>query len=1377
MQHKLRLSLWTLMTSSFFVKIAIAEGISVFKESSLTPVDIRKHLEETGKSFSKVGGLKGRGESSKSIQNEKRTKKEEEESLFFKLLTNSTISGETIIYITDHDSESSGKKVTSFNYQNAGYSINNIVRDGGKLYIDEASVSRDTMIESGSIEFVRNLSNSEYAIVKKGGKQIVESGANAEGAKIYGGEQIVFGKRLLGNDFKGSSAYNTEIYAEGGMLGLQNVYSGGMTFDTKIMKGGIQNIDGGQNFNNGSSEDEDFTLNEGAFALNTELFKNGMQNILARGNASEVILYDVSTQKIYDTGYVDTLTINHQAQSWVYAGAILDKDTIVNDFGSLYLYAGNDEAATEVENLILNGEDTKLHSIAIENSGERSQIHIRNLSGNGRVIFTSTGSDKSYSQLNINHLSGQLHFYFNVSFAEHLGDYLLIKKSGSGYHTISVIDSGLEITNSSHKKLKLISDRSGNAHFTLTNSFGEKISTVDAGTYMYSLKNRKNRNTGKIWYLDANYTRDNRNNPLFSDFSFKPSAAPFLDVLTETTIGKGMVVSIADSTLSSCSEEANIIDNSTAESSISNTVQDGGKLYVYSNGFNLYTTIKSGGIEIIKTHGLSQDSTVYKGGKQKIKNGGKAEGTKIYGGEQFVSGKVFVVKGETVMSSAYDTVIFGQNEVPGYQNVYDGGSVFNTKIKEGGVQNLYLEEDLSEESYGSFAFNTEVFSGGEQNVLAGGEAIDVILWGNALQTIDLGGYVKNLIIHDQAKSWLHHGATLEGSTTVNDYGRIYLYAGAEQSRTEVEKIVLNGPNAKLYSIASNVDGDSSLVENLSGNGSVIFTSTVFNPHYSKLQINDLSGNLHFRFNINFAEQRGDYLLIKKGAGHHKISVIDSGVEVINFPLQKQHLVLELDLIHDQSGEAHFTLIDFSGEEIGTVDGGTYMYGLKQKEGEKESEKIWYLSAVFVDDLPFMKSVPQSRSKSPQHLSQNRPVSVFSAPLVSEERVVELLHLRESRRNLKPQSSASIFSTVSFPKAQAIKLSSSVVPHPYSDEHGRIILSTASQSLKDEISVRPVRQLQASSQSSHEISVSDFLTTPSTDAILSISVTPGLIFHNELQTARVGRKILDRNKKSSALWTYAIKSKESITTDHIDFKLEQTGIVLGISGLTEFTGGDFYIGGFGSYDQARVAHARGGTSSINIYGIGAYATYFDYNGWYLDSILKYNRYQNSLKAVSTNGLDIEGNYHQWVVGTSFEAGYRFKTWQNGWMQPYGQLTWLQVEGKKIALSNGMIGDIDRSTSLRSEVGVSLGYELGFGMDVSSMAYITAAWVRENRKGNHVTINEQHKFTTDLSGNVGKLGIGLSSFVSDKLKFYAQAHYLQGHKTKQSLQGIVGLRYSF
>lgn len=125
------------------------------------------------------------------------------------------------------------------------------------------------------------------------------------------------------------------------------------------------------------------------------------------------------------------------------------------------------------------------------------------------------------------------------------------------------------------------------------------------------------------------------------------------------------------------------------------------------------------------------------------------------------------------------------------------------------------------------------------------------------------GYVKDLIIKNQAQSWLHPGATLEGSTMIHDSGRIYLYAGPDQSRTEVEKIVLNDRDTRLYAIASDMDGESSLIENLSGNGRVIFMSTILNPHYSKLEVGHLSGNLHFRLNTNFAEQRGDQLLIKK----------------------------------------------------------------------------------------------------------------------------------------------------------------------------------------------------------------------------------------------------------------------------------------------------------------------------------------------------------------------------------------------------------------------------------------------------------------------------------------------------------------------------------
>ncbi|WP_375661837.1 pertactin-like passenger domain-containing protein [Bartonella sp. OC16QHHD] len=692
MQRKLKLSFCVLITSGFFVKIASADGVATPKEKLLTPVSVSEHLEETRKLLSEVRGLKEKKGESKKIENKQTVEgsdlSEEErkrlEKLFFEVLTNSIISDGAAIYITNRDSE--GSVINSFNYKDAAYSINNTVREGGKLYIDAASVSRDTTIEHGGIEVVQNLSSSEYATVKKGGKQIVESGANAEGAQIHGGEQIIFGKGSLGSGLsrkdKASSAYNTEIYAENGMLGLQSVYSGGMAVDTKVMKGGVQNLDGKENSNNGFAEDtdiegEDFTINEGAFALSTELFKNGAQNILAGGNASEVTLYDRATQKIYDSGYVDNLTINHQAQSWVFAGAILDKDTNVNDFGNLYLYAGNGEAVTEVDNLNLNGEDTKLYIIASEDNSKKPQVNVQNLTGSGRVIFTSLGTNKHYSQLNIDDLSGSLHFNFNVNFAKHLSDYLVIKESGSGYHTVSIIDSGGEVTPPSHKRFKLISDHSGNAYFTLANTFGEKIKAIDAGTYMYSLKHKKNESNGKTWYLDANYALDETNTSLFSDFSLQPSAiASLSNDLTERTIEKGMIVTIADPSFDSNSEKV----ESTGETSISSTVKDGGKISVYHGGFSLYTTIQRGGTELIRTQGLSQDSTVKKGGKQKVEDGGKAEGGKIYGGEQFVSGKSDI-KGEMVRSSAYDTIVSGKNGVLGYQNVYDDNNALYIKTQ------------------------------------------------------------------------------------------------------------------------------------------------------------------------------------------------------------------------------------------------------------------------------------------------------------------------------------------------------------------------------------------------------------------------------------------------------------------------------------------------------------------------------------------------------------------------------------------------------------------------------------------------------------------------------------------------------------------------
>ncbi len=60
-------------------------------------------------------------------------------------------------------------------------------------------------------------------------------------------------------------------------------------------------------------------------------------------------------------------------------------------------------------------------------------------------------------------------------------------------------------------------------------------------------------------------------------------------------------------------------------------------------------------------------------------------------------------------------------------------------------------------------------------------------------------------------------------------------------------------------------------------------------------------SLHFDFNVSLAEGEGNYLFIKNGRGSHTISIVDSGIEIVD-PSST-----ELDLIVDQSGGAHFTL--------------------------------------------------------------------------------------------------------------------------------------------------------------------------------------------------------------------------------------------------------------------------------------------------------------------------------------------------------------------------------------------------------------------------------------------------------------------------------------
>ena len=694
---------------------------------------------------------------------------------------------------------------------------------------------------------------------------------------------------------------------------------------------------------------------------------------------------------------------------------------------------------------------------------------------------------------------------------------------------------------------------------------------------------------------------------------------------------------------------------------IDNNVSNGGKLFVYNGGVSDGTIINQGGYEYAQQSGISSNA-------------------RINGGIQYVTSSG-VANGATV------------NE-DGRQYVYNGGSVNNTIINSGGSQYLFINgTDTS--AIAGVANNTTLNGTGAQIIQQGGRASTVTLNDSAVQTIYSGSSAENVTLNDatvqvvygnataenvtlndNAKSWLANNAVLTGATRVNDSGQLQLSTSADGG-ARAENVTLDGSNATLLIIANSNDSDEATIGELSGTGAIRYYAgsdpSSSAAIYSRLNVDSLSGNLHFYFNTSLEGGKGDYLQITQGTGNHNVTVTDSGAEITE-PGKRR-----LDIITDASGGANFNLATLTGTNINAVDGGTYMYSLYERD--ESSGKIWYLA-----------SEKESTSETPE-------------PGPGEE----------------------------IP----------TLPTPENPDTG----------------------------------ISKPKTTPATDAVLSMSVAPVLMFKNEMQNLRFRQGLSEKTEGDNGAWVRFTGGNTNIDSGLTDFKLDQSGVELGADRVIATENAKTRVGLFTSYNSGKVKHARGGVSRIDSLSVGAQATWFHNDGWYVDGVLKYNHFDNSLSAISTNGSGISADYNQNALGAAVEVGKSLYLQNHFWIEPYAKLAAIQVKGEDVKLNNGMKGSIGDQDSLSTEAGFNLGRTFLLNKGTTITPYFKAAWVHEYVDNNSTTINDRNTFTTDLSGDIVKTGLGVNASFNKELSLFAEVDYAKGSKQEDPVQANLGFRYSF
>lgn len=305
------------------------------------------------------------------------------------------------------------------------------------------------------------------------------------------------------------------------------------------------------------------------------------------------------------------------------------------------------------------------------------------------------------------------------------------------------------------------------------------------------------------------------------------------------------------------------------------------------------------------------------------------------------------------------------------------------------------------------------------------------------------------------------------------------------------------------------------------------------------------------------------------------------------------------------------------------------------------------------------------------------------------------------------------------------------------------------------------------------------TTPATDAVLSLATAGLNIVRGELDALRAYRnnQTTERKHGEGNVWGHYLGKKSAVDTSNgAAYKLHQNGFELGGDITTGFDKGHLVTGGFVTLSDNKVNHARGGKSKVDSYGLGAYATWYDNSGFYVDGAVKANRLESNLNARMTNGNSTSGNWHQYGITTAVETGFTFKPSETLFVEPFVRTTGTHINNANVTLSNGMKAETGKARSLTAEAGTRVGSQFTVGK-TQFAPYLHLSVEQEFAKSNQTTINGVNRFDNNLNGTSGKYGAGMSAQLANNVALYGEVNYRQGSHIEEPIQGTMGIRVGF
>lgn len=303
-------------------------------------------------------------------------------------------------------------------------------------------------------------------------------------------------------------------------------------------------------------------------------------------------------------------------------------------------------------------------------------------------------------------------------------------------------------------------------------------------------------------------------------------------------------------------------------------------------------------------------------------------------------------------------------------------------------------------------------------------------------------------------------------------------------------------------------------------------------------------------------------------------------------------------------------------------------------------------------------------------------------------------------------------------------------------------------------------------------------SPMTRTVMALFNNPITIAYGEMTSLRSRMGELRYNQgKNAGVWMRAYGNQHNIAdaSSGVGYQQNQRGLTFGAD--AQLGESNWTLGLLAGHSRSDLNLSYGSSGSIDSYYVGGYATWMDpESGYYVDSVLKYNRYQNDAKVGLSDGTRTKGDYDTHGMSASVEVGKHIKLDDGYFIEPFAQVAAAAVAGKDFTLDNGFDANGDVSRSLLGKVGTTLGKTISLGGDSMIQPYVKAAFAHEFAQRNQVQVNN-NVFNNDLSGSRAELGAGVAWTVAKDFQVYGEAGYMNGKNIEMPYSFSLGASYRF